>query len=734
MIKEISIRNVASFGESDGDLTKLKEINFVYGSNATGKTTISRVIHDPGSFSDCSISWVNGRAMEPRVYNRDFVEKNINKPNELEGIFTLGEEGKKIQQKIAAARQQRDQIQSRLDNCRRTLDNPDQGTGKVVDLAQLEEEYKDAWWPLLTRHKDDFRDAFIGVLKNKANFKGRLVAQSRSNQSKLLPVEELKSKASTLFGSQPSRQDLFEVPDNDIRRMIFHETNPILAKKVIGKSDVDIAALIEKLKNSDWVMQGKKYYDPNDRVCPFCQQRTPESLEQSLNEYFDDTFQKESERIAKLLGDYESDSNKLMEKLGNILDDITKDNWLDKVVFKNQLDLLDSKIDVNLNRIKEKQKQASVPVSLDSLLSVLEKIRSMLTKANREIKTHNKRVANFHTEKSQLVDEVWRYLLDLEQTSLVAYKTRKANLNSAIKNLKSQIQDRGKEIQELDVEIRTLESKTVSVQPTIDKINHTLEEFNFQGFKLVESGRKEHYEIQRSDRSNAAPTLSEGERSFIAFLYFYHLLQGSTTRSDLETDRIVVFDDPVSSLDSQVLYLVSTLIRKLFDDVRSNNGSSAVKQVFVLTHNVYFHREVSFRCDTPAKEGFWIVRKTGGYSKIEHHDKNPIKSTYELLWSEVKNDSPDSVCLRNAMRRILEFYCTFLGNDLELENIAGKLSGVEQDVFRSLISWLHAGSHAAVIEDADYAQEATVENYKEVFRNIFEETGQLGHYNSMMGE
>ena len=504
-----------------------------------------------------------------------------------------------------------------------------------------------------------------------------------------------------------------------------------MATKVIGKSDVDIAALIEKLNNSDWVMQGRKYYNPNDPVCPFCQQETPDSLEQSLNEYFDDAFQKESKRIAALLRDYESHSKTLMETLGKVLDDSTRDKWLDKVAFKNQCDLVASKIDANLNRIKEKQQQSSVPVSLEPLASILETIRQMLTKANREIKTHNGRVANFHTEKFRLVREVWRYLLDLGQTNLDSYKTRKSNLESAIDGLKTGIEPCRKDIQELNVEIRTLEAKTVSIQPTIDKINNTLKEFNFQGFELVPSSRKGFYEIQRGDKSNAAPTLSEGERSFIAFLYFYHLLKGSTTGSDLKTDRIVVFDDPVSSLDSQVLYLVSTLIRKLFDEVREE--SSAIKQVFVLTHNVYFHREVSFRCRS-SNEGFWIVRKSRGCSKIERHDENPIKTTYELLWSEIKHDTPDRVCLRNAMRRILEYYCTFLGNDLHLDNISDRFVGVRKDVFRSLISWMHAGSHAAVIEDADYSQEATIENYKEVFRKIFEETRQLDHYKAMMGE
>ena len=53
--------------------------------------------------------------------------------------------------------------------------------------------------------------------------------------------------------------------------------------------------------------------------------------------------------------------------------------------------------------------------------------------------------------------------------------------------------------------------------------------------------------------------MSEGEKTFVTFLYFYHLLKGSESDSGMTTDRIVVFDDPVSSLDSDVLFIVSRL-------------------------------------------------------------------------------------------------------------------------------------------------------------------------------
>jgi len=49
-------------------------------------------------------------------------------------------------------------------------------------------------------------------------------------------------------------------------------------------------------------------------------------------------------------------------------------------------------------------------------------------------------------------------------------------------------------------------------------------------------------------------SLSEGEISFVTFLYFYFLIRGTQNAADTVDDRVIVFDDPVSSLDNDVLY------------------------------------------------------------------------------------------------------------------------------------------------------------------------------------
>ncbi|MBR8644248.1 AAA family ATPase [[Brevibacterium] frigoritolerans] len=37
----------------------------------------------------------------------------------------------------------------------------------------------------------------------------------------------------------------------------------------------------------------------------------------------------------------------------------------------------------------------------------------------------------------------------------------------------------------------------------------------------------------------------------MTFLYFYQLLKGSNSKEDINTEKVVVIDDPISSLDSK---------------------------------------------------------------------------------------------------------------------------------------------------------------------------------------
>ena len=56
MIDEISFAGIATVDVQPEKLDALSQFNYLFGSNGTGKTTISRVIADEDSFPTCKVT------------------------------------------------------------------------------------------------------------------------------------------------------------------------------------------------------------------------------------------------------------------------------------------------------------------------------------------------------------------------------------------------------------------------------------------------------------------------------------------------------------------------------------------------------------------------------------------------------------------------------------------------------------------------------------------------------
>lgn len=732
MIKCIKIQKTATYDEHQGEtLSGLSEFNFIYGANGTGKTTISRVIADESKFTECELTWKNGNVLETLVYNCDFVKKNFDQPPELKGIFTLGENKDTIEQ-INNAKIGLEELKDDELNRKCVLEGKDGSGGKKNDLKSLEDEFQDKCWDLKLKYDELFQTSFTGVRGKKSNFKSKLLDEEKNNSAELQNLEFLKNKAQTLFGETPQEYTKLSIPSYE--NLLNLESAPILKKKVIGKEDVDIAAMIQKLSNSDWVEQGRAFYDVNNNICPFCQQETKVGFTKNLNAYFDETFKRDIAAIKNLLTTYQTNSKQLQQNLQFLLDNPS--NFFEIEKLKIEKALLDPKIDNNLQAIKNKQANASQIIELASLKNELANIERLIDSANKKILVNNTTVSNLVQERKILTDQVWKFLLEEIKNDLNDYFLNKKNLEKAIESLNTQIEQKRKDYTKKDEEIKKLEKNITSIQPTINTINKFLQSFGFTCFSLAKSEQEGFYKIQRSDGSDAKETLSEGEKSFITFLYFYHLLKGSESETGIITDRIVVFDDPVSSFDSDILFIVRNLITGLFEEVRDNKGY--IKQIFILTHNVYFYKEITFnpkrRGKAVNKETFWIVRKLNHISKIKNYDTNPIKNSYELLWSEIKNIDHSNISIQNILRRIIEYYFKILGNiDIE-KTIFKYFAGQDILLCKSLFSWVHDGSHSAHDNLYISTDNLTIERYLKVFKEIFKKAGHKAHYDMMMGE
>ncbi len=739
MISKIILKQVATY-DSETIIDDLRKINFFYGANGSGKTTISKVIDKTEDYPNCKINWEYNQKLKLIIFNEDFIKNYFYEKDNLLGIYTIGEGAKDIEEKIEDKKGEKDSVEKELN----ILNNTERK--KEEEKSQNWEKFKESCWKRsFQKYKKDFDSFFTGYKNNKDKFAEKILEEN-NNQSELLDIYQIKNKYDLLYGKDTSQvEELKIIPDGLVNKVQKVENNEILKTSIVGKKDINIAKMIEKLHNHDWIKQGKEYYDNNyDKeerayICPFCQQKTTEEFRKQLEEYFDETYNNQIKQLGELLKEYETITKEILSILNDNYNSNNK--YLDeddkKQRFKDKIDLLKQKISNNKASLDNKEQNPSIQIALESIISKLDETNDFNNEVNQNIKNHNKLLLFKKDEKVKLDKELWKFLSNEVVDNVDNYKKENESIEKAFNEIKEKINKYEVKKTRLENEISELEKQIKSVKPAVNAINKILENFGFKGFKLKPSKDDIHYEILRDDGSPAKNTISEGERNFLVFLYFYQLIQGvMDPEENISEDRIIIFDDPVSSLDSDVLFIVSTLIRDILDKIREDKGN--LKQIFVLTHNAYFFKEITYisyrdsgyneRNDTR----YYIVRKINNSSCIEKYKANPIRTSYQLLWDDIKNSERDNISVQNSMRRIIEFYFKLLA-DINYDRLMNHFEGDEKIICRSLISWINIGSHE-IFDDVNFSiTDESIDKFKKVFKKIFEFTGHIQHYNMMMG-
>lgn len=731
MIESIFLKNVASFDSTGIQIDNLKRVNFIYGSNGCGKTTVSNFLLNPtdSKFPNCFATWKNGTELKTLVYNKEFRVKNFDK-GKLEGVFTLGEATKEQKQVIADKTEQLKQLKIEGERIRISL-NQHKEKQNVLEF-----DFKEfAWTKIYKKYQNIFKDAFVGSMKSGDLFKSRLLLEFTNNKENLQTIDELKEKSSTIFGETP--QNLNFISQINFDRIIEIEKDTIWRKIIVGKADVDIAKLIQRLNINDWVNQGRTYVQESD-ICPFCQQPTiTDKFKNQLESYFDETYLKDIELLKILKQEYNTLIQTIINELNSteLMQKELRNSKLNLDKFSLLLKTLISQNTTNNEYLNNKLKEPSRSVELVSQNELLTQISEFITTANKEIKKHNDIVLDYSNQRNNLVNAIWRYLIEEFKSETEKFSATKKGLETGYNAIDTQLKNKLKDYSDLNSEIKGLSKNVTSIQPTIDEINRLLKSYGFNSFEIVPATEEGFYKIQRENGEIAESTLSEGEITFITFLYFLQHAKGGSTEDNVNEERILVIDDPISSLDSNVLFVVSTLIKEILKDVKSDKGN--IKQVILLTHNVYFHKEVSYEGLRPKgeKPQFWILRKNYRFSTIQHYnDQNPIQSSYELLWRDIKEWERNSgITIQNTMRRILENFFSILGNKRD-DFLIGKFETQEEkEICRSLLSWVNEGSHTFSDDLYVEAPDGMIVKYLKVFKDIFKYTLNIGHYNMMMG-
>ena len=627
MIKKIEhIENFGIFHNyKDSDLPEFKKYNLIYGWNASGKTTLSKLFQllPSGSHEDfkelkykVSLSNSNDilKENEPyigreiKVFNREYIEENVNfKEGSVRPILILGKENKEISDRIkineALLKKKREELKQLEDNKERK----EKDVGK--EFTNIARTISAIFKGEATRNynKAKAEKHFDQLFENEDDHSKFILTKERQEEILNQIHREEKSEIS-LIQENKVNSDLknLSVQLNDVEN---------ICKTIVKKIAID------RLKNNsdiqDWVKEGFDLHDKHkSKNCEFCTQTISKDRLNQLESFFNDEdrrIRKRIEETSKAIrqihtsfssykpqdkgllyeqfhSDYEKNQKELQVEQGTILKEIER--YL--IVLK-----------VKLNRMDEPADAESLSFSADSYLEYLENCCNY-------IKKHNQITKGFVQHREKLEEELKNHYLASVYPVVMGSREDLKNNEEEIKNIKTSTDSENLGIDSIE-KILSKDKKINPSSPACEKINTKLK--NFLGrrelhFKPIES--RKGFSLKRGEK--IAKHISEGEKTAIALVYFLTTLKEEGFNL---SDSIIVIDDPISSLDDNFVAQAFGFIKTELKDA---------KQVFILTHNFNFFRHVKH----------WL-RKLNQRKRKKQEDKKP--AAFFMIKNDIINDN-----------------------------------------------------------------------------------------------
>lgn len=742
-------------------------INLFFGRNGAGKSSIAKAI-EAGE----GIEWKAGEsedAYDILLYDQDFIDDNFESYDNLQGVFTVNQVNIEIQKRIDALSEEKIQVAGAM--ARLIEDGNKKKAVQNSLMTQLQEEC----WKKSATIREDFDGTMTGK-KRKNAFADKIL----DTTPVVHDIAKLKELYDVAYDANSQAYSLFQ-KSKDVSGRYDLSGEELMSKPIISSSDTQFAVFMRTIGATDWVKNGHAHYvKAANGKCPFCQQALPADFESDIASCFDEQYQNDQDALAQFQMAYKSWTQAVLDIFnGNIngaFPKISLDSYKDKV------SRLQTTVTANLRQIERKIEKPALEIELDDVTELISEIDTMIDGFNKQIQENNDVVNSKKTKKKECEDAVWEHLASMLADEVKDYNDGMAKATSELNALGEEYKKKKERAGQIQTEINSLRNQTINTSAAIDGMNKLLKDSGFQGFSLREKeGVPDTYEVVR-ENGDVAEKLSEGEKNFIAFLYFYFLVKGSgqagsaaiiTTDGTSQSiqnvadnrEKIVIIDDPVSSMDSNTLFIVSSLVQEMIE-VCNNNVDYAnrvidgtyVKQIFILTHNAYFHREISYNLVARYESAsFFMIRKSDNISTIEEcinkpksaledpSNRNPVQNSYAALWEEYRAlDS--TIPLLNVIRRILDYYFIQLcgypettvrktildehKDEFITEDENGHKDYLKLHLATAMLSFI--GCTEGFVDGFNLVEDCSdAGQYKKVLEMIFDKLGQKQHYDMM---
>ncbi|MGB2842607.1 MAG: AAA family ATPase [Halobacteriota archaeon] len=604
--KFIKIQNVGKFSNFDytgtihGDIN-FKKVNIIYGGNSTGKTTLTSIIRSLtkntpnliscrktfGTDGEPHIKILCGTVLKEfknngwnenldgvEIFDVFFTNENVYTgleiiPEHKKGLyqFVIGKEGVSLSNEI-------NELKNEIEEGNKNLKGLKENINLITDdLFQIEE--------FVSLEIDEHINEKIDSEKQEIETaKARQEIRTKSLFNRVLPLElpiNLETPKELL------QKSIKNISAEFLERVEHHKQKLSL---VLGK------------EAEQWLKKGLSCIQ--DGKCPFCQRDLTEvkALITSYEQYFNEEYNKLKQSVDEYLKRIENYSiNKLLSQrketvLGNeVFIEFWKKYLPSLETPKTNLEGLVEGIITEFDKIKHLLKDKSQNILDPVDTKAIDRFINLHRGFNREIEAYNSQIDNWNDK----INELKKKQLDLnklkQELKVLEIQQKRFSPNVAkicgtYKTILDNVESKKGLQQEKQKKLKLSVSK--KLENYGEKINMYLEIFGttlrLEDPKTTYKGKSKEpyidytllmdgYEIDLEEQ--AKYSLSEGDKNSLAFAFFLAKLSLDAQISD----KIVVFDDPVSSLDRTR--------RKRSVEYICDLATKA-KQVIVLSHNDNF--------------------------------------------------------------------------------------------------------------------------------------------------
>ncbi|MBQ6486614.1 AAA family ATPase [Candidatus Saccharibacteria bacterium] len=690
-----------------------KTLNFIYGRNGSGKSTLTRLIQKQHP-DDYNIKIFNG---SEEISNNEYLD-----------AIALGEENKQILAELKT-------IDKNITDMTKEITLKDGVVNIASDLEEAQRSYKEQQKTIEDFYTNSARKIRNHTPKISSTNYDKNSFQEDIKNAKILSEEDRKKHLAIL---RATKKDA-------LRPHVFPEINT----QALLKATIDIINTIESpskaikeinsQEKQSFAREGFKIHEHKQgEICAFC------GNEISLNRWNDlDSF------FSKNIDKLELRINNGIDTLNDAIEDVKNIKALEASDFYEyyfeEIQSINGEIEIKKQEIlaflntlnavlKTKQKNIfKIPDDISEAIAP-DNFSDIKNKCNTLIDKNNKMSSNLSNKQT---DSALLLRLDMAKTILqeFEYETKINELerrNSILAEKNEIMSEKKLEIEGEKIKKSKLIEQMKDEKKVARKINDCLASIGSKSFKIEHiedpDGKKGQYRVRGNDNLiRPINQLSKGELNIVYFLYFIYSLDNS----DKTKPTIVIFDDPMSSNDDTMQYLMISELSRFYNNFKSSQQKGLI---LMMTHNCQFFlnsrpSKVGLRHDD--EEFIKFYQKNAYYHFLSNGKKTDIlkitteeedfSNSYELLWQELRflYEKNKPTLMLNPARKICETYCNF-------NSINSNTFYTNNSAARKLFN---TNQHAPYDLDAEQNGK-TKEEIINLLEDVFSNNNAINHFNN----